>query len=122
MELEIKKENFTNENFNPQNFLNSILKSNNDAESEIINFKLKILQREFSNELDLNTNNLLKFSKILESDIQQTNASNNMFLQNINLINKNKIDNKQLEEIEKAYKLKNKNKNLSKALSVLEKI
>jgi hypothetical protein len=122
MELEIKKENFTNENFNPQNFLNSILKSNNDAESEIINFKLKILQREFSNELDLNTNNLLKFSKILESDIQQTNASNNMFLQNINLINKNKIDNKQLEEIEKAYKLKNKNKNLSNALSVLEKI
>lgn len=122
MEFEIKKENFTNDNFNPQNFLNTLLKNSSDAESEIINFKLKILQREFSNELDLNTNNLLKFSKILESDIAQTNASNNISLQNFNQINKNKIDSKQLQEIEKAYKLRGRNKNLNKALSVLEQI
>ncbi len=122
MEFEIKKENFTSDSFNPQNFLNSILKISSDAESEIINFKLKILQREFSNELELNTNNLLKFSKILETDINQTNASNNISFQNFSQINNNKIDNKHLQEIEKAFKLKNKNKNLTKALSVLEKI
>ena len=122
MEYEIKKENFTSENFDPKKFLNSILKSNSDSESDIINFKLKIIQREFSNELDLNTNNLLKFSKILESDIHQTLQSNNLFLQNINQITKNKIDNKQLEDLEKAFKNKTKNKNLGKALCHIEKI
>lgn len=122
MEVEIKKENFAVENFDPKEFINTLLKSKTsiDSESEIINFKLKILQREFMNEIDLNTNNLLKFSKILESDIQQTKTSNKLFLQNVNEITKNKIENKQLEEVEKAFKINQKNRNLQLALSFLE--
>ncbi len=121
MEFEIKKENFIKEDFDSKHFLNSLLKTNSDAESEILNFKLKILQREFTNELDLNLNNLMKFSKILESDITTANASNKIFLENVNHIMKNKIDNKELEELDKAFKIKNKNKNLIKALHQLEK-
>jgi hypothetical protein len=121
MELtDIKKEHFANENFDVKNFLNSYLKTNMETETDIFHFKLKIIQREFSNEIEMNTNNLLKFSKILENDIQQTNTAGKNFLHTMNEIGKNKIDSKQLEEVEKAYSIRDKNKNLQKALTYLE--
>ena len=76
----IQKELFHNENYDVKQTVNSILSSNSNSESDLINFKLKILQREFGNEIDLNMNNLLKFSKTLENDIKQTELSNNLLI------------------------------------------
>jgi membrane-associated HD superfamily phosphohydrolase len=120
MEIDIKKENFTVDNFDPKILLNNLLNNNADSESEIIKFKLKILQREFLNEIDLNTNNLLKFTKILENDIQATNTSNYVSLQNVKDMMKNKIESKRLEDLEKAFKIRGRNKNLQDAMVYLE--
>jgi hypothetical protein len=83
MDSNINKEIFQKEGYDVKENLNKILKSNIDSESDIIHFKLKILQREFANEIELNLNNLLKFSKTLENDIKQTELSNNLVLSNL---------------------------------------
>lgn len=121
MEFDIKKESFSNENFDVKTFLNNCLKPNADNESEIFNFKLKIIQREFMNEIDLNTNNLIKSSKTLEDDLKNINLLNNNLKFKLEDIIKNKIETKQLEEMEKIYTIKKKNDNLEKAISFLEK-
>lgn len=122
MEMEIKKEHFTNENFDTIAFLNNLLKNGADLDSDIINFKLKILQRELGNELDLTSNNLLKFSKILENDVAMTNTSSSIVLQNVNKILETKLNNKKLEILEKANRINHKNKNLEVALEELSKV
>ena len=70
--MDLNRENFSNENFNPKDFLNNLFNKNinnqnksNDIDSDIFSFKLKILQREFSNEIDLNSNNVLKSTKTI---------------------------------------------------------
>lgn len=93
MELEIKKEHFTTDNFNVETLLNKCLK--NDTESEIFNFKLKIIQREFANEIDLNLGNLVKSSKGIEEDLKNVNLLNENIIKKTNDITKSKIDQKQ---------------------------
>ncbi len=93
MEFDIKKENFTVEGFSSENLLNTYLK--NESEAEIFNFKLKIIQREFTNEIGLNINNLLKASKSLDDDLKKVDLLNDNFKNKINEITKNKIDTKE---------------------------
>jgi hypothetical protein len=83
MDSNINKEIFQKQPYDVKENLNKLLKSNIDSESDIVHFKLKILQREFANEIELNMNNLLKFSKTLETDIRQTELSNNLVLSNL---------------------------------------
>ena len=59
--MDLNRENFSNEIFNPKDFLNNLFNKNinnqnknNDIDSDIFSFKLKILQREFSNEINKN--------------------------------------------------------------------
>ena len=93
MEFDIKKDNFTIEGFSSENLLNTYLK--NESEAEIFNFKLKIIQREFTNEIELNINNLLKASKSLNDDLKKVELLNDNFKNKINEITKNKIDTKE---------------------------
>jgi hypothetical protein len=93
MEFDIKKENFTVDNFSAENLLNTFLK--NESEAEIFNFKLKILQREFTNEIELNINNLIKASKSLDDDLKKVNLLNENVSNKINEITKNKIEAKE---------------------------
>ena len=119
MDSEIKKENFTNDNYNVTQFLNARLKPNSESESDIFNFKLTMIQREFVNEMELNMNNLIKFSKILETDLNQTQTANKNFKTSINELDKYKLDNNQLEELNKIVMIKNKNKKLEKCLNYI---
>jgi hypothetical protein len=93
MEFDIKKENFTVDNFSAENLLNTFLK--NESEAEIFNFKLKIIQREFTNEIELNINNLIKATKSLDDDLKKVNLLNDNLTNKINQITKNKIDTKE---------------------------
>src|SRR4051812_9381033 len=100
MDLEIKKEHFSTENFDSKAFLNSLSKTNTESESDMFNFKIKLIQREFATEINQSTDNLLKSVKYMEDDISKINVSNSNFIQNVTNINKNKIPNKQLEELD----------------------
>jgi DNA-binding transcriptional regulator GbsR (MarR family) len=119
MDSDIKKEHFINDNFDVKQFLNARLKPNYESESDIFNFKLTMIQREFVNEMELNMNNLLKFSKILETDINQTQSANKNIKNSINELDKYKLDNNKLEELNKIVRMKNKNKKIEKCLNYI---
>ena len=119
MDADIKKEHFVNDNFDVKQFLNNRLKINSDSETDIFNFKLTMIQREFVNEMELNMNNLIKFSKIMETDINQTLTVNKNFSNAINELDKFKIDNNKLEELNKILMIENKNKKLEKSLNYI---
>ena len=72
-DLNINKEKFSNENFNAKEYLNTLLKQGIEGQSDLLSFKLKIIQREFSNDIDLNSNNVLKSGKTLENDLKIVN-------------------------------------------------
>jgi len=114
MESDLKKDHFTNENFDIKQFFNSRMKPNSESESDIFNFKLTMIQREFLNEIDLNMNNLIKFSKNIETDVYQTQIANRNFSNGINESDKFKLDNHKLEELNKIVMLKNKNEKIEK--------
>ncbi len=86
---DIKKENFAKENFSPINFLNEYLKR--ESESEIFNFKLKIVQREFTNEVDLNFNNINKSFKNYSEDLKSLKLISTSYLGRITDLSENQI-------------------------------
>lgn len=87
---EIKKDNFSKENFSAINFLNESL--NPESESDIFSFKLKIVQREFSNEVDLNFNNINKSFKNYSDDLKNLKLISNNYLVKINEIAHNMLN------------------------------
>jgi hypothetical protein len=119
MESDLKKEHFVKDNFDVKQFLNSRLKTNSESETDIFNFKLTMIQREFVNEMELNMNNLIKFSKIMEMDVNQTLNVNNAFADTINELDKFKIENNKVEELNKILMIRNKNKKIEKCLNYI---
>ena len=119
MESDLKKEHFVNDNFDVKQFLNSRLKTNSESETDIFNFKLTMIQREFVNEMELNMNNLIKFSKIMEMDVNQTLTVNNTFADAINELDKFKMENNKVEELNKILMIRNKNKKIEKSLNYI---
>ena len=90
MDKDIKKENFSKENYSKINFLNEFL--NVESESEIFSFKLKIVQREFSNEVDLNFNNINKAFKNYTDDLKNLKKLSSIYLEKINDISNHIIN------------------------------
>ena len=86
---DIKKDNFAQENFSAINFLNEYLKP--ESESEIFSFKLKIVQREFSNEVDLNFNNINKNFKNYSENLKNLKLISTSYLGRINELSENHI-------------------------------
>ena len=72
-DLNINKDKFSNENFNSKEYLNTLLKQGIEGQYDLLSFKLKIIQREFSNDIDLNSNNVLKSGRTLENDLKIVN-------------------------------------------------
>jgi hypothetical protein len=93
MELEIKKDNFIQDNFNVDNLLNSFLKNENEA--EIFSFKLNIIQREFNTDIEMNMNNLIKASKGLDDDLKNIKLLNDNCINRISESTKTKINPKE---------------------------
>jgi hypothetical protein len=84
---DIKKEDFNANNFSAINFLNKNLSKTN-TESDIFSFKLKILQREFTNEIELNSNNINKAFKNYNEDLGNLRLlANNFYVEIDDLAN-----------------------------------
>ena len=61
MDLKINKNDFSNENFDAVNYLNNLLlKGKAITNSDLLSFKLKIIQREINSDIDLYSNNVVK--------------------------------------------------------------
>ena len=120
----IKKEQFSSDKFDTKTFLNNYFnsKSSHESESDIFNFQLKIMHGEFNNDIEVNTNNLLKAPKLLEEDLKDISFLNNNLIQKINEIKKSNIEQENLEDLSRAGMLKIKNNNINKALSFLDKM
>lgn len=90
-QFDIKKEVFSSDSFNAKDYLNSLFNNTkaNNQPSDILSFKLKIIQREFSNIIDLNSNNVLKSSKTIEKDLNNINIINSSILNKLTTITSN---------------------------------
>ena len=95
--MEIKKEYFSSKDYNLNDFLNTCIASN---ENDIINFKLKIVQKEVQNEIDLHSDNIMKCTKTLHDDLKNINFINNNFDSKITEIYKTKVDFEKINELD----------------------
>ena len=98
MDLKINKDDFSSSNFDAINYLNNLLtKSKNITNSDLLAFKLKIVQREINSDIDLYSNNVVKSQGTLQGDLKLVNGLQNAVKQKIvktfekgNISNKNK--------------------------------
>ena len=98
MDLKINKDDFSSPNFDAINYLNNLLtKSKNITNSDLLAFKLKIVQREINSDIDLYSNNVVKSQGTLQGDLKLVNGLQNAVKQKIvktfekgNISNKNK--------------------------------
>lgn len=120
MEFELNREEFSKDDFNAKDYLNSVLKNFKevDSSSDIIAFKLKITQREFSNEIDLNSNNVLKSNKTIANDLKIVHQLNSNVLDKINSTVK---ENKSSFNTDTPCKLLSANDHLNNAINLLHK-
>lgn len=117
-QFDIKKEVFASDSFNAKDYLNSLFANTNtnNQPSDILSFKLKIIQREFSNIIDLNSNNVLKSSKTIEKDLGNVNIINQSILNKLNVITANSTP---VFNSEIANNYAKANDNLNEALKLL---
>lgn len=119
MNFEINKEKFSSDDFKAKEYLNYLLGSSKENESsDILSFKLKIIQREFSNEIELNSNNVLKSRKTIGNDLKIVNQLQNLILDKVDKLMKGKqatFNTKAANELVQA------NNNITKAIEVLSK-
>ena len=98
MDLKINKDDFSSANFEAINYLNNLLNKNKAiTNSDLLAFKLKILQREINSDIDLYSNNVVKSQGTLQGDLKLVNGLQNAVKQKIvktfekgNISNKNK--------------------------------
>ncbi len=84
MDLKINKDDFSTENFDAVNFLNNLLiKSKTITNSDLLAFKLKIVQREINSDIDLYSNNVVKSQGTLQGDLKLVNGLQNSVKQKI---------------------------------------
>ena len=101
MDLKINKDDFSSANFEAINYLNNLLNKNKAiTNSDLLAFKLKILQREINSDIDLYSNNVVKSQGTLQGDLKLVNGLQNAVKQKIvktfekgNIKDKNKSKN-----------------------------
>ena len=129
--MDLDREKFSNEMFNSKEFLNNMYNKslnnnnnnkNNAMDSDIFSFKLKIIQREFSNEIDLNSNNVLKSTKTIQDDLNSINKIYSVILNKMdNLLDKKiKSNSKGNFSKKKCEQYLNINKNIDKSIEYLK--
>ena len=126
MDLKINKDDFSSPNFDAINYLNNLLtKGKAITNSDLLAFKLKIVQREINSDIDLHSNNVVKSQGTLQGDLKLVNGLQNAVKQKIvkafekrNIPNKNnenefniKIVESNMKDIEK----------LNEAISLMKK-
>jgi hypothetical protein len=128
--MDLDREKFSKEMFNSKEFLNNMYNKslnnnnnkNNAMDSDIFSFKLKIIQREFSNEIDLNSNNVLKSTKTIQDDLNSINKIYSVILNKMdNLLDKKiKSNSKGNFSKKKCEQYLNINKNIDKSIEYLK--
>ena len=128
--MDLDREKFSKEMFNSKEFLNNMYNKslnnnnnkNNAMDSDIFSFKLKIIQREFSNEIDLNSNNVLKSTKTIQDDLNSINKIYSVILNKMdNLLDKKiKSNSKGNFSKKKCEQYLNINKNIEKSIEYLK--
>ena len=100
MDLKINKDDFSFTNFDAVNYLDNLLnKSKTITNSDLLAFKLKIVQREINSDIDLYSNNVVKSQGTLQGDLKLVNGLQNSVKQKI------------IKTFEKGKNEKNKDKN-----------
>ena len=100
MDLKINKDDFSKDNFDAVNYLNNLLsKTKTITNSDLLSFKLKIVQREINSDIDLYSNNVVKSQGTLQGDLKLVNGLQNSVKQKI------------IKTFEKGKNEKNKDKN-----------
>ena len=107
MDLKISKDDFSNENFDAVNYLNNLLlKGKAITNSDLLSFKLKIIQREINSDIDLYSNNVVKSGTTLQSDLNLVNNLQNSVKQKINKAFERGEQNKNKKEVENEFNIK----------------
>ena len=107
MDLKISKDDFSNENFDAVNYLNNLLlKGKVITNSDLLSFKLKIIQREISSDIDLYSNNVVKSGATLQGDLKLVNNLQNSVKQKINNTFEKDRLNKNKKEEENEFNIK----------------
>ena len=84
MDLKINKDDFSKDNFDAVNYLNNLLsKTKTITNSDLLSFKLKIVQREINSDIDLYSNNVVKSHVALQGDLKIVNGLQNVVKQKI---------------------------------------
>ena len=84
MDLKISQDDFSKENFDAVNYLNNLLlKGKPITNSDLLSFKLKIIQREINSDIDLYSNNVVKSGTTLQGDLKLVNNLQNSVKQKI---------------------------------------
>ena len=84
MDLKINKDDFSKDNFDAINYLNNLLsKTKTITNSDLLSFKLKIVQREINSDIDLYSNNVVKSQGALPGDLKLVNGLQNAVKQKI---------------------------------------
>ena len=84
MDLKINKDDFSKDNFDAVNYLNNLLsKTKTITNSDLLSFKLKIVQREINSDIDLYSNNVVKSQGALPGDLKLVNGLQNAVKQKI---------------------------------------
>ena len=128
MDLKISKDDFSNENFDAINYLNNLLlKGKSITNSDLLSFKLKIIQREINSDIDLYSNNVVKSGTTLQNDLKLVNSLQNSVKQKINNTFEKGEKNKNKKEEESDFNIKVIESNirdiekLNKAISYMKK-
>ena len=129
MDLKINKDDFSSPNFDAINYLNNLLtKGKAITNSDLLAFKLKIVQREINSDIDLHSNNVVKSQGTLQGDLKLVNGLQNAVKQKIdktfekgNSIKKNKKENNNEFNIKIIESNKKDIEKLKEAISFLSK-
>ena len=129
MDLKINKDDFSKDNFDAVNYLNNLLsKTKTITNSDLLSFKLKIVQREINSDIDLYSNNVVKSQVALPGDLKIVNGLQNVVKQKIvktfekgNSNKKNKKENNNEFNIKIIESNKKDIEKLKEAISALSK-
>ena len=107
MDLNINNDDFSNQNFDAVNYLNNLLlKGKVITNSDLLSFKLKIIQREINSDIDLYSNNVVKSRATLQGDLKLVNNLQNSVKQKINNTFGKGEQNKNKKEEENEFNIK----------------
>ena len=127
MEINLNKDDFSNKSFDAANYLNKLFITGKAIpNSDLLSFKLKIIQREINSDIDMSSNSVIKSGPLLKDDLKLVNNLQYAVKQKINkTFEKERKNNKKEEENEFNIKIIENNlkdiEKMNKAIEFIKK-